>query len=370
MPTTYPLAKQTFPDAPQMTGKSFLALGGVQPPVDMGDTIEHLEDVVGYPDDTLDDGTHWGRLNHIDTLLGSTEDCTAMPNLDGYSLTHPGGNQSHVLSISSGKLRIAGGASNTDENLRRVYGHSRLVSSDGEVKFKVAAMNASWVGTQKYQWGAAHGIKADRVILDRGLATGGSSSTLVDTTKAWPDDEFNGPSIENMEALIEITGGTGQGQIRRLTDHDDDTINVAPNWTTNPDATSRYRIYGYAVRCLAVMPVIVFGAHWGFQLVNWDNGAYAGNTGNPADLSGYLKPGGSEAALPWWFKSRKYGRQLDIAVWKGSDPEPAYGTVGQSASWNLDDHPANQAPGAHGLYLGHLAAGDYVEFDDLAVNAQ
>jgi len=73
--------------------------------------------------------------------------------------------------------------------------------------------------------------------LDQGTATGGTSTTLEDTAKDWGTDQF-------VDAYIEITAGTGEGQIRQIDSNTSDTITVATAWTTAPDSTSEYRVFG------------------------------------------------------------------------------------------------------------------------------
>lgn len=73
--------------------------------------------------------------------------------------------------------------------------------------------------------------------LDQGTATGGTSTTLEDTAKDWGTDQF-------VDAYIEITAGTGEGQIRQISSNTSDTITVATAWTTAPDSTSEYRVFG------------------------------------------------------------------------------------------------------------------------------
>lgn len=76
-----------------------------------------------------------------------------------------------------------------------------------------------------------------------GTATGGGSNYIlleVDGTQV--DDEFNDWSVL-------LTGGTGAGQHRKITDYDhaghgsgNRYAAVTPNWGTNPDNTSKYVI--------------------------------------------------------------------------------------------------------------------------------
>lgn len=73
-----------------------------------------------------------------------------------------------------------------------------------------------------------------------GTATGGTSTTLVDTAQSWTADEWSGLTLR-------ITGGTGAGQDRVVGSNTSDTITIdaaGPNWTTTPDSTSRYAILG------------------------------------------------------------------------------------------------------------------------------
>ncbi|MGL5098108.1 MAG: hypothetical protein ACRDD1_21180, partial [Planctomycetia bacterium] len=70
-----------------------------------------------------------------------------------------------------------------------------------------------------------------------GTATAGAGSTLTDGAKTWPVNGWT-------NAQIRITGGTGAGQIRTIASNTATVITVSVAWTTNPDATSVYRIEG------------------------------------------------------------------------------------------------------------------------------
>jgi hypothetical protein len=67
-----------------------------------------------------------------------------------------------------------------------------------------------------------------------GTATSATNTTLVNSAKAWTADQW-------INAQIRITGGTGIGQIRTITDNDATSVTVA-TWTVNPDSTSTYAI--------------------------------------------------------------------------------------------------------------------------------
>jgi hypothetical protein len=74
--------------------------------------------------------------------------------------------------------------------------------------------------------------------LATGTAQAGAAGTITLAAGASAtDDLFNGTRIL-------LTGGTGAGQARIITDYNGTTkvASIAPNWTTNPDATSTYEI--------------------------------------------------------------------------------------------------------------------------------
>lgn len=74
------------------------------------------------------------------------------------------------------------------------------------------------------------------VSYDTGTASSGGATTLVDSSKSWAIDQW-------ISYQVRITGGTGIGQIRPITDSNGTTLTVAA-WTTQPDATSTYAIEG------------------------------------------------------------------------------------------------------------------------------
>lgn len=68
--------------------------------------------------------------------------------------------------------------------------------------------------------------------------SGGSNFIGLASSALAVDDAYNGQ-------LIIITGGTGKGQVRKISDYDGaiKRAYVSVNWTTQPDATSTYEIY-------------------------------------------------------------------------------------------------------------------------------
>jgi hypothetical protein len=81
-------------------------------------------------------------------------------------------------------------------------------------------------------------LYADNQVLfiHMGLAQAGAAGSItLQSTASATDDIYNGQ-------LIRITSGTGDDQIRVITDYDGTTkvATVEPNWTVNPDSTSYY----------------------------------------------------------------------------------------------------------------------------------
>lgn len=80
-------------------------------------------------------------------------------------------------------------------------------------------------------------------IQDTGKATAGASGTLTDTKNRKESNDFWTGGV------IEILNGTGEGQVRDITDFVQSTsvISVSPNWTTTPSTDSVYKIVrGYS----------------------------------------------------------------------------------------------------------------------------
>lgn len=74
----------------------------------------------------------------------------------------------------------------------------------------------------------------DCVEMDAGTATGGTASTLQDTTKTWDVNNF-------MHKRLLITGGTGEGLTLRITSNTADTLSFVDAGVAL-DNTSTYRI--------------------------------------------------------------------------------------------------------------------------------
>ena len=74
-------------------------------------------------------------------------------------------------------------------------------------------------------------------LLDNGQSTGFNTAvTLNDASQTWVVDEW-------VSRAVEITGGTGAGQFRKITNNNPFQLFVDPPWDVTPDDTSRYAIY-------------------------------------------------------------------------------------------------------------------------------
>ena len=76
---------------------------------------------------------------------------------------------------------------------------------------------------------------ASSAQYDTGTATAGGSLTLTDTAKAWTTNA-------QANRAVVISSGTGAGQHRNIASNTATVLTVDSAWTTNPDATSVYKI--------------------------------------------------------------------------------------------------------------------------------
>lgn len=67
--------------------------------------------------------------------------------------------------------------------------------------------------------------------------TGTGTATLVDSTKSWTTNRWNGQAVR-------ITGGTGAGQIRSIVGTNPTSLVLSRDWLVQPDSTSTYVIHG------------------------------------------------------------------------------------------------------------------------------
>lgn len=87
-----------------------------------------------------------------------------------------------------------------------------------------------------------HMVAVSPMTLHSGTAQAGAATTItLESGAETTDDYYNG-------FFIEITGGTGEGQVNQISDYNGSTLvaTMADTWTTTPDNTSEYRMFrGY-----------------------------------------------------------------------------------------------------------------------------
>ena len=138
-----------------------------------------------------------------------------------------------ITEVNNGEITIERGI---DENDSR-YCNSTLDETIGEPipkTFRVTGrVNVNLKDKTYYTlWNARAEVGT---TLETATATSGSTSTVTDTGIGWDTDEHSGKNVE-------ITSGTGAGQIRRIESNTTDTLTVSDLFTTAPDNTSVYKI--------------------------------------------------------------------------------------------------------------------------------
>jgi hypothetical protein len=93
----------------------------------------------------------------------------------------------------------------------------------------------TWSGTTPIA-GATYSIYQN---MSKGTVSSASGTTLNDTN-TYNGSARNWPASANLS--VRITGGTGVGQVRRITLSTATQLNISPAWDTTPDATSTYQI--------------------------------------------------------------------------------------------------------------------------------
>ncbi len=74
---------------------------------------------------------------------------------------------------------------------------------------------------------------------------------------------------------------------------------------------------------------------------------------------------GNSPRLPWDLCAKVVGSRLSFVVWPASQAKPAYGDATHSGTVTL---PPNEVyAGYFGVYVGHLASGQSVDYDEMSV---
>lgn len=296
------------------------------------------------------------------------------PFLSSRVLTYPQvtTNNDITTSLVGGALRFSP-TSPIDGNFRKGFGWAPGgVSAAAEVRSTISAMNITpsvWDTAGRIQVGHIHRMTSTEQRLDYGVAAAGSTSTtMVVAGTPWTTNQFMGTAVQGQVAYVYLTTGANAAERKRIISNTSNTLTLESAWTNTPAAGQPYFIVLQWVRALVVMNSIVFANPSQWQLNTFNGNAFESAPAG-LDFGAYLRPGGVLRPLPWHVKSYAHEGVVDLAIWQGLDPEPGYGTVGQSGTFTIPTNlqTANQT-GECGIVMGHFNAGDYVELSDFAVS--
>lgn len=131
--------------------------------------------------------------------------------------------------VLSGAVTLVSSAAATPFYTIQVYD---IASDTWYIRTSSSAL-ASAVGTD----GAIERTTENASVWEKGIATGGTTTTLIDSTKQWTVNEFT-------NKWVRIYSGTGVDQIRKIASNTSTTLTWVTSGTA-PDTTSRYMIDGF-----------------------------------------------------------------------------------------------------------------------------
>ncbi len=122
----------------------------------------------------------------------------------------------------------------TDEHVGR---QAEIVTGTGQGEFRLIISNTATTLTVNPAWATVpDATSVFRITsLSNQTADSFSPTTIGNSALTMTTDE-------HINRLVEIISGTGAGQIRAITANDATTLTVDPAWTTDPDATSIFRV--------------------------------------------------------------------------------------------------------------------------------
>ena len=158
--------------------------------------------------------------------------------------------------VDSSKVWIPGAW--TNNRVRVVAGTGLgaefVISANTDTTLSYSAQTFTPDSTTRYQ-----------IMATFGIATGGSTSTLIDTTKNWRVNQWAGKRLR-------IVGGTGQSNEIAIVSNTSNTLTFGVQGFT-VDATTQYTILGIPPRSLGTGLVFGYGANNGRYLWNIRGGS-------------------------------------------------------------------------------------------------
>lgn len=117
-------------------------------------------------------------------------------------------------------------------------------------------------------------------------------------------------------------------------------------------------------RAILVTKNVFLGAPWVFNINVWDTGTTGLSVLENVDLHQVFKPVADMTPLPWRMCARVRGDTVEFKVWPVDRPEPMWGDPQFGGSGQLP--PGWLVPGKSGWYIGHLPAGAFATYRDMA----
>lgn len=129
---------------------------------------------------------------------------------------------------------FAGGSNGPNANI--IGPITRMASLDIGINLKVGQGNL-FHSIVAESLGGAFVIFGGNGAVSTGTSSGSNNAfALKDTTKAWTSNQF-------VNGAVQISAGTGSGQIRRIATNTATQINIVDPWAILPDATSQYSVF-------------------------------------------------------------------------------------------------------------------------------
>jgi len=157
----------------------------------------------------------------------------------------------------------------------------RIVSNTATTLVWTLAATAPVNGTSKYVIEDIKPFGTDRTLGGQagggteGFATGGSTTTLIDSTKTWPINYWS----RTVNRKVRIVEGTGVGNEIAITSNTATTLTYATQ-TFTPDTTTRYVIMDAFGTATSGTSTLVAGGTYTITLTdsaqNWDTNIWAG----------------------------------------------------------------------------------------------
>ena len=190
--------------------------------------------VITLADSTITSQNNWANPNIFSPAISATAGSQSIYTIEASVVTVDSNwattpDVTSQFRVESGLIILASGAAATPFYTLQYYD----IASDTWYLRTQNSNNVAVVGTD----GTIERCTENSTIWDRGGATSGTVTTLVDSTKSWTVNKWAG-------YYVRIFSGTAEGQLRQIVSNTATTL----TWTTSgtaPDATSQYLIDGF-----------------------------------------------------------------------------------------------------------------------------